>query len=159
MKTAVTAAADARHERLAADAVAEVPEQVGELDEAGGEDDRRGQQEREAGRVAVVEAARQARAHRHAVAADAGDQRRRLRRADHERLAVLERVQLAPAVGLRALPDRQFAHLRAAAEALGGEQHEAVDHQEDRGHLGLGRQRAQLVLEHEADASPPGCSR
>ncbi len=55
------------------------------------------------------------------------------------------------AVGLCALADRQFAHLRAAAEALGAEQHEAVDHQEDRRHFRLGGQRAQLVLEHEAD--------
>ena len=80
MKTAVIAADSAGDERLAADAVAEVPEQVGQLEEAGGKDDRRGEQEGEARGVAVVEPPRETRAHRHAVAADAGDQRGRLGR-------------------------------------------------------------------------------
>ncbi len=52
----------------------------------------------------------------------------------------------------------QFAHLRAAAEALGGEQHAAVDHQEDRRHFGLGGERAQLVLQRQAD-DPRGDAR
>jgi hypothetical protein len=40
------------------------------------------------------------------------------------------------------LAPSRIAHLGAAAEALGREQHEPVDHQEDRRHLGLGRERA-----------------
>ena len=74
--------------------------------------------------------------------------------ADDERFAVLERVKLAPAVGLGALAYGQFAHLGAAPEPLGGEQHAAVDDQEDRRELGLGRDRAQVVLER--DAEDPG---
>ena len=48
---------DAADERLAADPVAEVAGEVGQLVDAGGEDDRRREQEREACRVFVVEAA------------------------------------------------------------------------------------------------------
>ena len=54
-------------------------------------------------------------------------------------------------VSLRALLDGQFAHLSAAAKPLRGEQHQAVDHQEDRGHLRLGGQLAQLALEREPE--------
>ena len=147
MNTAVTAAAQARDQRLAADAVAEVAEQVGQLEETRGQDDRRGEQERETRRVAVVQAPRETGPHRHPVATDARHQRRRLGDAYDQRLAELERVQLAPAVGLGALAQRQFAHLGGAAEALGRDQQHAVDHQEDRSDLRLGGERAQRVLE------------
>ena len=46
-------------EHLAVDVVAGVAEQARELQHAGGEDHRRGEQEREAGRVLVVESPRQ----------------------------------------------------------------------------------------------------
>ena len=73
---------EAADEGLAADAVAEGAEQVGELVDAGGEDDRRGQQEREAGGVLVVEAAGEAADHGDAGAADPGEQRGDLGDAD-----------------------------------------------------------------------------
>ena len=152
MKTAVTAAATQADERLAAHAVAEMPEQIGQLDEAGGEDDRRRQQEREAGRVAVVQAAREAGAHRHAVAADA---RRPARSTGPRRSRTPRGTRACPA---RA-PPSGFAPSRTASSRTcarrrkrsAREQHQAVDHQEDRRHLGLGGQRAQLVLKHEPE--------
>ena len=97
-------------------------------------------------------------AHRDAVAADARDQGGRLGRPDDKRLAVLQRVELAPALGVQPLARRQFAHRGAAAEALGGEQHEAVDHQEDGGDFRLGGERAQLVLQCQPD-DPRGNTR
>jgi hypothetical protein len=51
------------------------PGRVGEFEDAGGEDDRGGEQEGEAGGVFVVEAAHEPGGHADAVAADAGDQR------------------------------------------------------------------------------------
>ena len=126
-------------------------EQVRELDHTGREDDRRGQQKGKPRRVIVVEPPREAGAHRHAVAADARHERRRLRDAHDQRLAILERPEFARAVGLCALAQGKFPHLRLTAEALGREQDEAVDHQEDRRNLRLGRQRSQRVLEREAD--------
>ena len=91
MKTAVTAATAQATSAWPRTPSPRWPSRSGILKIAGGEDDRRRQQEREACRVAVVEAARKTGAHRHAVAADPGDERGRLRHADDQRLAVLER--------------------------------------------------------------------
>ena len=78
---------------LAADAVAVGAEQVGELVDAGGEDDRRREQEREPRRVLVVEAAGEAGDHRDPGAADPGEQRADLGDADDDRLPELEGVE------------------------------------------------------------------
>jgi two-component system OmpR family sensor kinase len=67
---------------LAVDVVAGRAGQAGELQDAGGEDDRGGEQEREAGGVLVAQAAPEAAHHRHAGAADAGEQREDLKAAD-----------------------------------------------------------------------------
>src|SRR5262249_30231653 len=69
-------------ERLAADAVALAAEELGELERRGGADDRRREQEREAGRVLVREADEQAAAHGRSRARETRDQRERLRGAD-----------------------------------------------------------------------------
>ena len=77
--------------------------------------------------VGVVEAAGQPGGHAHAVAADPGDQRGRLRDADHARLAVLERVELAAAVALQCPRGPPARAPRRAGAALGAEQDAAVD--------------------------------
>jgi hypothetical protein len=61
-------------EGLGTDTVAQGSGDVGELEESGGQDDRSGQEEGEAGGVLVVETADEARRHADTVAAYAGDQ-------------------------------------------------------------------------------------
>ena len=74
---------DCRDHRGAAHAVvAERTGQIADLEEAGREDDRRREQERELRGMLVVEAAQQPAGHAHAVTADPGDQRRRLDHAE-----------------------------------------------------------------------------
>src|SRR5580704_11090369 len=93
--------ADAREQAsgqdLAADAVAERPGQVGDLEGPGGEDDGGGEQEREPGGVLVGQAARQAPDHGDPGTADAGEQGEDLHGADEHGLGVAEACQ--PLVG------------------------------------------------------------
>src|SRR5438105_7029641 len=84
---------DGAHDGLTPHSVAEVTEEVRQLDETGPEDDRRSQQEREAGGVLMVEASGQAGDHGDARAADAGEQGADLRHADGDRLSEVERVE------------------------------------------------------------------
>ena len=76
-----------------------VGDQVGDLEHAGGQDDRRRQQEREPGRVLPGQAAEHARDHGDAVAADASQQGEDLRGADDQGLEVVQLGQ--PPVGMR----------------------------------------------------------
>src|SRR5580692_4703159 len=78
---------------LAADAVAERPGQIGDLECAGGEDDGGGEQEREPGGVLVGQAAGQASDHGDPGAADTGEQGEDLRGADEHGLGVAEAGQ------------------------------------------------------------------
>ena len=137
-------AAIAAGQGLPADAVAEVAGEVGDLVDARGEDDRRREQEREAGRVLVVETAREAGDHRDARPADPREQRADLRDADEAGFLDVQRVG-APAdlalavrgrVRLDEAPDRG-----PPAEPLAEQQDQAVDGEEDGGGLGL-RERA-----------------
>ena len=68
------------------------PNSSGSLSSRRGADDRRGEQEGEAGGVLVGEPGEQAAAHRRARAREAGDQRERLRGADAERAAPAQRA-------------------------------------------------------------------
>src|SRR5436305_6056716 len=74
-------------ERLAAHAVPRAAEELGQLEDRGGADDRRREQEREAGGVLVREADEQTAAHRRARAREAGDQRQGLSGADEDCIA------------------------------------------------------------------------
>ena len=74
--------------------------QGGQLEHAGGQDDRGGQQEGEAGGVAVGQAAGQAADHGDARAADPGEQGERLEETDDGGFAVVQGRQAdAPAPG------------------------------------------------------------
>ena len=142
----------AADERLAADPVAEVAEQVGQLDDARGEDDRRGEQEGEARRVAVVQAAASpapiVTPSRLMPASRAVDWAAPITNASR-----YSSVVRAPApLGLRRPrepPVRAPAARRRKRSAR--EQQQPVDHQEDRRQFRLRGERAQLVLEREAD--------
>ena len=113
---------DAADERLAADAVAEVAGEVGNLVDAGGEDDRRREQEREAGRVFVVEPADQAGDHRDAGATDAGEQRADLGDADRAGFFEVEGVESAAFLAF-AVGGRVFGDELAAPRPVGGRVH------------------------------------
>src|SRR5581483_11385841 len=108
------------------------------------QDDRRGHEEREPGRVLVAQAAEQSRDHGDARPADAGEQGADLRHPDQARLLGVERVE---ATALLPAP----AYGWAPAEPFAEEQDGAVDREEDRRRQRLREQRAQLVLEDEAD--------
>ena len=142
---------DRGEDRRAADAGPLGAGQVRELVEAGEQDRRRRQQEREMGRVGVVQATGQPRGHAHAVTGDPRDQGGRLADADHRRLAVLERRQSPGALAVQPLALGQRVNLGAAPVFLGVEQDAAVDHQEDRRRQGLGERVLQRRLQGQGD--------
>src|SRR5256714_2238738 len=74
-------------ERLTPHAVPRAAEELGQLEDRGGADDRRREQEGETGGVLVREADEQAAAHRRSRAREARDQGERLRGADEDRVA------------------------------------------------------------------------
>ena len=119
------------------------------LQQAGGQDRRRGEQEGEMRRVLVVQAADEPGRHAHSVAADPGYQGRGLSHSDDARFAIFERVQPAAPIALHALAGRQCAHLRAAAQAFGAEQDDAVDDQEDRRRQRFGQGLPNRALEQQ----------
>jgi hypothetical protein len=93
------------------------------------QDDRQGEQEREAGRVAPVEAAHASRADREAGAREPGQEsRRRLRDADPERIAERELREAPLADAARSQPFGQ-------QEVDAGHEHRASD-QAERAHVG-----------------------
>src|SRR5207244_3270151 len=85
---------DAADDHLAADVVAVVPEKIRKLVDARRKDDRRGEHEREARGILVVEAAEKTRNHRHAGPADAGEEGEDLCTSDEDALAELEGVEI-----------------------------------------------------------------
>jgi len=135
---------------LTADAVTEWAGEVGELEDARSQDDGGGQQEGVAGRVLVVHTPQQSGAHDHAVAADPGDQPRRLSQAHRPGLAQLEGVQAPKALLRGAFAQGHGSHVRAAAQPFGGDQDKAVDDQEDGGADRRGQGHSDGVLEGQA---------
>src|SRR5438552_12747503 len=89
------------HESLAAYTVAEVAEEVRDLVEPSGGDDRRGEQEREAGGVFVVHTASEPGDHGDARPADPGEQRGGRRNADDARFFEVESVEAPSRLGVR----------------------------------------------------------
>ncbi len=88
---------DRTDERLTPNAVTEMPGEVGDLVDARAENDGRREQEREPGRVFVVETTHETADHRDAGATDAGEQRSDLREADEQRFPVGERFDASAA--------------------------------------------------------------
>ena len=93
----------------------------------------------------LVEAARKARPHRHALAADAGDERRGLGDAHDECLAVLERVELARAVSEVAGPRVHF----QTSASLAGDDASCTNSDARRGGAVLQVGRGAMMPTHE----------
>src|SRR5664280_1408992 len=137
---------DAPGEDLRADAVAVVAEQVGQLVDARGQDDRRREEEREAGRVFVVEATHESRHHRDSRAADARQERERLGEADRPRDPEPQVVEPAAVRGRLPTP-RCHGTLRPAPNPLAAQQDHAIHDEEARGGERLREDHAQGMLE------------
>src|SRR5439155_6226635 len=136
--------AERADERLAADAVPLVAEELRELQHRRRADDRRREEEREPRSILVREADDQAAAHRRAGAREAGDERDRLGGADEEGAAPADLARdprVVVAVGLR----------RPAAQQLGAVEQEAVQDQEERRRARRGEDMPELVLEQKAE--------
>ena len=159
---------DAAGQHLAVDAGAERAGQVGQLEHAGGQDHRRGQQEGEPGRVLVGQPADQAADHRDPGPADARQQREDLGRADEQRGAEARRrhnrrsaatsasastVEGGWAGGPAAVAptaDRSFDGGGGTAQPLAEQQDHAVRHQEHRRRGRAAEHRAERVLQQQA---------
>jgi len=138
-------------DRGASDPVAVGAGEVAVLQQSGGQDRRRGQQEAEPRGVGVVQAAGQPGRHNDPSRLNPRDESGRLDGADHRRLTELHRVQPAGSLCVQALALRQLVHLRAPPVSLGGDQNAAVDDQEDRRRQRLGQRLADDLLQEQAE--------
>src|SRR5262245_53551955 len=137
-----------------------------ELEHAGGQDDRRREQEGESGGVLVGQATGQPADHGGAGAADTREQRRNLPQPDVHPVAVAEAGQAVVRLdrggdlltgsrpgsgrGVRLGPDLLRGDRDPAAQAFAGQQDQAVDREEHGRRQRLGEDRAQRVVEHQA---------